>query len=144
MVERSVDAKVKKFFLELRRISALNEQVRPVIVPNLKTASYLDNSEPFSYQRFHDRRPQGYTVPLEFVSAIPTRHIIILDGSFIPSLAEILAQIPKEYLDPTLGAVTCYDIKPDFSKDGVVRKVSVKGREFHRGVATLYRYSPSA
>ncbi len=135
MVERSLTT--------TEEICELNEQVRPVIVPTLTTARYLDNADPFSQEFFYDRRPLGYANPLQLVAIIPTLHKSTSEGCFAPPLAEVLVQIPKQYLDPNLGAVRCYDIQPD-TENGITRTVRVKGEQFYRGSVRLYRYSPSA
>ncbi len=89
------DDRLKELAKRIRPLMRRNGELRYVSVPrDLRNTSFLWNARPKLW---------GRTSDLGYFASISTYHTFGYQGFFKPSVAEVLAQIPEDYLAQTVA-----------------------------------------
>lgn len=93
-------------------ITELAKRIKPVVLFEKKGICYIKPVDLFKVAFLWDTKPAKKATGLRALCEIITYHEFGYHGFFKPSIAEVLAQIPKEHLDK----VTAFEIV-DYPKD---------------------------
>lgn len=92
------------------------------------SAPHLDRTAPDRGADVEDAHVLDRARGLRLLATVVTIHRAVMPSHFTPSVKDVLAQVPPEYLDQ----VTAYSIESDDSKPNADRP------NYHRGIAKFY------
>ena len=97
---------------------------------------YIKSVDPFNIAFTWDAKPKWRARRLEKLADITTYHTWGYYGFFKPSIAEVLAQIPEEYL----GQAVAFEIieRPE-SMDDLSDQWDIVNEGYHRATTRIYR-----
>lgn len=82
-----------------QRILELARQIKPVVTFKEEGSCYIDPVDPFSESYLWDPQPADPATGLNVLCDITTYHPYGYYGSFKPSIAQVILQVPSEHLD---------------------------------------------
>ena len=117
------------------RIQELSELIRPVVQFDGKGGRYIKPVDLFGIAYTWDPEPEDRATGLVSLCDITTYHSYGYHGFFKPSIAEVLAQIPNEYV----GKVVAFEIveKPE-TADDLNRHIEALNAGYHVAKTRLY------
>jgi len=86
-----------------QRLLELVERIKPVVTVKDEGCCYIKPVDPFSDAYMWDAEPAGSAVGLKALCDIATYHPYGYYGSFKPSVAQVILQIPPEYHDKVVA-----------------------------------------
>jgi len=92
------------------------------------SSPHLDRTAPDKGADVDDAHVLDKAKGLHLLATVVTIHRAVMPSQFTPSVKDILAQVPPEYLDQ----VTAYSVESDDSKPNADRP------NYHRGIAKFY------
>jgi hypothetical protein len=86
-----------------QRILELARRIKPVVTFEGEGPCYIKPVDPFSESYLWDPQPTQRATGLSVLCDITTHHPYGYYGSFKPSIAQVLQQIPREHLDKVVA-----------------------------------------
>ena len=86
-----------------QRIRELARQIKPVVTFKEEDSCYIKPVDPFSESYLWDPQPTDRATGLSVLCDITTYHPYGYYGSFKPSIAQVILQIPPEHLDKVIA-----------------------------------------
>jgi len=86
-----------------QRLLELVERIKPVVTFKDEGCCYIKPVDPLSEAYMWDAEPDGRAVGLKALCDITTYHPYDYYGSFKPSVAQVILQIPPEYQDKVVA-----------------------------------------
>ena len=118
-----------------QRILELAKQIKPIVTFKEEGSCYVRPVDPFSESYLWDPRPADRATGLSVLCDITTYHPYGYYGSFKPSIAQVILQVPSEHLD----RVVAFEIvKPPETVDDLDRESEIFNSGYHVATTRLY------